>query len=202
MNPFYSGLIDEKYRDFSTKIVKDDTLPVLGVRIPDIRKLAKKLESMDFPILCHEDVLLKGLMIASRKTTFSDKSAMLDELLPCLSAWDHSDIIGSALKIMKGDEEDAFRYFSSLLKSEMIYAKRIGIVYLFTHRTLYRDKDILSLITAADSDEYYISMAIAWAIQVFWKEDSSVIERIRVSDRTRKRAEQKIRDSIRERRSH
>ena len=58
------------------------------------------------------------------------------------------------------------------------------------------------MITAADSDEYYISMAIAWAIQVFWKEDSSVIERIRVSDRTRKRAEQKIRDSIRERRSH
>ena len=201
-NPFYSGLIDSSYREFSRKIVNDDALPVLGIRIPQLRKLAKEMDCVDFPIICHEDVLLKGLIISSIRKPFAERRILLDGLLPHLSAWDHADIIGSSMKVRKGEEEEAFGYFSSLLASGRVFVRRIGIVYLFSHRRLYPAHDILAIIAQADSDEYYISMAVAWGLQVFWKDGTETGPYLdKVSDATRRRAEQKIRDSIRESRT-
>ena len=71
-----------------------------------------------------------------------------------------------------------------------------------SHRKLYDRKMLLDAITASDSDDYYISMAVAWGLQVFWKDGTETGPYLdKVSDATRRRAEQKIRDSIRESRT-
>ena len=165
-----------------------------------LRKLAKDLDPDSVEIRFHEDVTLRGLAIASMKAPLAVKLEKLDELLPLITAWDHTDVIASSLKPGKGEKDEALAYFLTLLKDERIFPRRLAIVYLMSHRKDYEDQEmLLSAITNADSSEYYISMAVAWALSFFYIDDK---ERAlpyfdRVSEQTRKRAWQKVRDSRR-----
>ena len=113
-----------------------------------------------------------------------------------------TDAFASALKIRKNDSDTAYEYFMSLLGRERIMERRLGIVSLMKNRKLFADKksEILEAITASDSDEYYISMAVAWALTSFIMDDrdnEAWLEKL--SDATRQKTKQKIRDSERER---
>ncbi len=194
----YEGLASESFRAFSEKISKDHRYPVKGVRIPDLRKLAKTIDDASFPIRYHEDIILRGLQIGGWKKPFHEKAAALDELLPHMSAWDHSDAAASSLRIRKGEEDEALGYFLPLLDDNRVFVRRTAIVFLMSHRKLYDRKMLLDAITASDSDDYYISMAVAWALSSFYIDDESTEEYFgKVSEATRKRALQKIKDSRR-----
>ena len=196
----YAPYRDERTRIFNERISNDPIYPFAGMRIPMLRKLAKDLDPDSIEIRFHEDVTLRGLAIASMKAPLAVKLEKLDELLPLITAWDHTDVIASSLKPGKGEKDEALTYFLQLLKDERIFPRRLAIVYLMSHRKDYEDQDmLLSSITDADSNEYYISMAVAWALSFFYIDDN---ERAlpyfdKVSEQTRKRAWQKVRDSRR-----
>lgn len=196
----YAPYREERTRIFNEKISNDRIYPHAGVRIPVLRKLAKGLDPDDIDIKYHEDVILKGLAIANMKAPFSEKLGKLDELLPLLSAWDHTDVIASSLKPRKDEKDAALAYFSRLLEDERTFPRRLGIVYLMSHRKDYDDKEsLLEAITEADSSEYYISMAVAWALSFFYIDDKESASPYfdKVSEQTRRRAWQKVRDSRR-----
>lgn len=66
-----------------------------------------------------------------------------------------------------------------------------------SNRKRYDRKVLLDAITAADSDDYYISMAVAWALSFFYIDDKSTEEYFdKVSEATRKRTKQKIKTPI------
>ncbi len=194
----YKEYADETYRIFSSRIANDPVYPLAGIRVPIVRKLAKEIQDIDFPIIYHEDVLLKALYIGSLRKPFRERIPMLDNLLPYLSSWDHSDLAASSMKIRKGDEKDAFDYFSALTHSDKTFIRRLGIIYLFSHRKLYDRDTLLDLIVSADSEEYYISMAVAWSLQGFYADDKSAEAYFgRVSEATKKKTLRKIRESRR-----
>ena len=186
----YEGLASESYKAFS--------YPAKGVKIPVLRKIAKEIGDCSFPFKYHEDVILRALQIGGWKKPFREKAESLDELFPYMSAWDHSDAAGSSLKIGKGEQEEALAYFLALLSDERTFAKRTAIVFLMSNRKRYDRKVLLDAITAADSDDYYISMAVAWALSFFYIDDKSTEEYFdKVSEATKKRTKQKIKDSRR-----
>lgn len=194
----YEGLASESYKAFSEKLSKDGRYPTKGVKIPVLRKIAKEIGDCSFPIKYHEDVILRALQIGGWKKPFREKAESLDELFPYMSAWDHSDAAGSSLKIGKGEQEETLAYFLALLSDERTFAKRTAIVFLMSNRKRYDRKVLLDAITAADSDDYYISMAVAWALSFFYIDDKSTEEYFdKVSEATRKRTKQKIKDSRR-----
>lgn len=194
----YEGLASESYKAFSEKLSKDGRYPAKGVKIPVLRKIAKEIGDCSFPIKYHEDVILRALQIGGWKKPFREKAESLDELFPYMSAWDHSDAAGSSLKIGKGEQEEALAYFLALLSDERTFAKRTAIVFLIAKRKCYDRKVLLDAITAADSDDYYISMAVAWALSSFYIDDKSTEEYFdKVSEATKKRTKQKIKDSRR-----
>ena len=194
----YEGLASESYRAFSAKVSRDTRYPVKGVKIPELRKLAKKLGDESFPIVYHEDVILRGIQIGGWKKPFREKAKALDDLFPYMSAWDHSDAVASSLRIARCDREEALSYFLSLLGDSRIFPRRTAIVFLMSNRKLYDRAMLLDAITASDSDDYYISMAVAWALSFFYIDDRSTEEYFgKVSEATRKRTLQKIKDSRR-----
>ena len=196
----YAPYRDERTRIFNERISNDSTYPFAGMRIPMLRKLAKDLDPDTIEIRFHEDVTLRGLAIASMKVPLAVKLEKLDKLLPLITAWDHTDVIASSLKPGKGEKDEALAYFLTLLKDERVFPRRLAIVYLMSHRKDDEDQDmLLSAITNSDSSEYYISMAVAWALSFFYIDDN---ERAlpyfdKVTEQTRKRAWQKVRDSRR-----
>ncbi len=190
---------DEKYRLFALSLSPTDTLPRKGIRIPVLRKLAKTIPPDDIEIKYHEDVILKGLAIGGEKTGAEEKLDKLTRLLPYLSSWDQTDTIVSAFRAEEEERDDYYRYFSSLLERKEVFPKRLGIVWLMTNRKLYGQKEVTdSIINADDEGEYYISMAVAWALSFLIIDDREVLSRLdEISGITRKRTMQKLRDSYR-----
>ena len=192
----YEGLASESYKAFSERISKDKKYPTKGMTIPILRELAKEIGDCSFPIKYHEDVILRALQIGGWKKPFREKAEALEELFPYMSAWDHSDVAGSSMQIGKGEKEEALAYFLALLGDERVFAKRTAIAFLISKRKRYDRQILLGAIIDADSDDYYISMAVAWALSAFFIDDESTEEYFCwVSEATRKRIKQKIKNS-------
>lgn len=195
----YAPYADEKYRVFASSLSPTDTLERKGVRIPVLRKLAAAVNPDDIEIRYHEDVILKGLAIGEEKTPPEEKLNKLTLLLPFLSSWDQTDTIASAFKPGKNERDTYYSYFTSLLESRAVFPKRLGIVWLMTRRKLFDRKAVTdAIIKADDEDEYYISMAVAWALSALIIDERTLMPRLdEVSTVTKKRTEQKLRDSFR-----
>ena len=88
----YDKYKDANYKKFAKSLSPTDKLDRIGIRIPDLRKLAKTIKADDIEIKYHEDVILKGLAIANEKISFNEKAKKLDKLLQYLSSWDQTDI--------------------------------------------------------------------------------------------------------------
>ena len=195
----FAPYADEKYKDFTSRLSTSDTLPRLGIRVPILRKLAKEIDWREYEIKWHEDVILIGLAIGGSDLSPKDKIQELKKLLPYLSAWDQTDIIITVFKIKKKNKDEYLQFFTSLLEDERTFPKRLGIVWLMSNRKeLDRDETLEKIINADDEDVYYISLAVAWAFSFFYIDDPEIkILLDRLSPKTRKLAERKIRESRR-----
>lgn len=195
----YEPYIDGNYRLFASSLSPTDTLERKGIRIPVLRRLASGLNPDDIEIRYHEDVILKGLAIGKEKTKAEEKLSALTLLLPFLSSWDQSDTIVTAFKPDDEERKLYFSYFSSLLDRSDVFPERLGIVWLMRERKLFEREALTDLIIKADDEkEYYISMAVAWALSVLIIDDRALLSRLgEVSRVTKRRTEQKLRSSFR-----
>lgn len=196
----YKDYIDPDYLSFAQKLSKTDTIARAGIRIPILRKLAKDVSFDEVDIKYHEDVILKGLSLAFEKNLFEKKIDRLNSLLPYLSSWDQTDTIQSGYKPKNKDREQMISYFADLLDSKSVFPKRFGIVWIICNRKeIGLDKAINLIVKADDETEYYISMAVAWALSIFYFDDAAkTISKLDyVSKTTKQRTLQKIRESKR-----
>lgn len=191
----YAPFKDEKYKAFNSRLVTG-TLPLYGVRLPILRKLSKEVAFEDIEIKYHEDVLLKSFSLGYSKHSYKEKLEKLTTLLPYFESWDQTDSAITVFKPKEKEKEIAYRYFSELLKSKKTYYRRLAIVFFLQNRKLYDREQILDILINADSTEYYVSMALAWALSIFIIEDPTLTPLLnKVSKETKRRTEQKIRDS-------
>lgn len=195
----YSKYRDERYCEFVSRLSTTDNLPRAGIRIPILRQLAKTVSFGDIDIKYHEDVILKGFSLAQEKVPFIDKIERFNNLLPYLSSWDQTDTIQSAFKPKKKDTVSMCEYFESLLTNKELFTRRIAIIWIMSNRNTFGWEKALNSIIQADSEnEYYIMMAVAWALSVFYIDNPSIIDRFsEVSETTKKKAIQKIKESNR-----
>ena len=181
---------DEKYKDFSAKIVSDTKYPMIGVRVPNIREIAKTLiVNGDFPLTAngfsyYEECLLFGLTIAGAKIPFDEKVKALYKYLPYVDSWGITDSVAAAFKDVRKNREKATDFIYSLLKSPLTYSRRFGVVLLtlyFTGDNFKAEhiKNVLLLKTG----EYYVDMAVAWYMSVLLiKNRDAAMEVIKARD--------------------
>lgn len=177
-------LKDEKYKTFSEKLIPDTNLPIIGVRVPALRKLAKELTDCenvnDFLSEKHsyyEEVFLHGLIITHVKTDYKSTVTMLDGFIPQIDNWSVCDCISSSVKIPKKDTEKYFDYLINLLKSEKPYTVRFAIVSLKSHYLPEKTAEIIQSVSDIKSNNYYIDMALSWLYcETLIKDYSSAIK--------------------------
>ena len=195
----YAPYIDQKYKEFASGLSPTDALPRLGIRVPVLRELSRKTDAESIEIRYHEDVILKGLAIGREKRPFSEKQKELQDLLPYLASWDHTDIIATGFRYSRAEGHLMEDFFFSLLTDSRVFARRLGIVWILQNRkNLCCEKAIRAISASDDENEYYISMAVAWAFSFFYIDDPANAALMHdASDITRKRASEKIRESRR-----
>ena len=162
-------LQDRDYAEFQSKLTP--TVPkenFIGVRVPEIRKLAKQYiqdsESETFltslPHDYYDENMLHGLLL-SEITDYRLCVEKVDEFLPYVDNWAVCDIMSP--KIFKKHKSELIQKVREWSASSEVYTCRFGIEMLMRH---FLDEDYrseyLDIPAKVHSEEYYVKMMVAW----------------------------------------
>ena len=162
-------LQDLSYRDFQCKLMPTvDPDTVIGVRTPELRKLAKSFSKepeaeaflRTLPHRYYEENNLHGFLIETMKD-YSQVIAALDAFLPYVDNWATCDLMSP--KIFKKHLPELREQIQVWMASSHTYTIRFGIEMLMT---FYLDEqfqpEYLDWVADVHSEEYYVNMMIAW----------------------------------------
>ena len=164
---------DITYREFNSKLIPNiDKDKMIGVRIPDIRKIEKSLSVeekeqflMDLPHKYFEENMLHGIIISNMKEC--DKTiSELEKFLPYVNNWAVCDTISP--KVFKKKREKIITKILSWIKSDHTYICRFGIgmiMQLYLENEYFKTS-YLDIVAKIRIEDYYINMMRAWLFQV------------------------------------
>ncbi len=165
---------DLEYRTFSQKLIPDTNYPIIGVRVPKIKQIAKNLLNDDALIETflsskhkyYEEYFLHGILIA-KSNDLNLSISRLEDFLPLIDNWAVCDSTVAAFKIVKKNKAFIFNKITSWLNFKNPYATRFVFVLLLNYYLddEYIDK-VLTLVCKLEYNHYYINMAFAWLISV------------------------------------
>lgn len=198
----------EKYRDFQSKLVPN--IPketILGVRTPDMRKIAKSIEGTkeaeaflaELPHQYYEENLVHFFLIAMVRD-FDECVQLVDTFLPYVDCWPVCD--QASPKVFAKNHEKLLPLIRRWIASEHVYTVRFGIRMLM-NEFLGKDfrPEYLDWVAKVSGEDYYIKMMVAWyfATALAKKYEASVvyIEDNRLEPWTHKKAIQKAIESRR-----
>lgn len=166
-------LSDNDYKEFNQKLCPDTKRKMLGIRVPQVRNLAKNiLKEYDLKTALKnindeyfEEVLLQGILIGYSKKDFEEKLKFIKEFVPKIDSWAISDTFVPSLNISKKDLEKTWNFILPYTKSEKEFDVRFAVImmldYFITEE--YVDK-VLKELDKIKHDGYYVKMGVAWVI--------------------------------------
>lgn len=202
------ALRDISYGDFQAKLVPNIPRELLiGVRVPEARKLAKRLAKepeaseflKDLPHKYYDENILHALLISEMRD-YDACIVAIDEFLPYIDNWAVCDILSP--KIFKEHKTSLLEKIKEWSVSDKTFTCRFGLEMLMSY---FLDNDFkpdyLEITTSVHSEEYYVRMMIAWffatALAKQWDASIKYIEDNRLDTWTHNKAIQKARESRR-----
>ncbi|MBR3329966.1 MAG: DNA alkylation repair protein [Mogibacterium sp.] len=201
-------LQDKKYRDFQVKLIPTvNPSSVIGVRTPELRKLAKELIKKDdtdaflnkLPHGHFDENQLHAFILSAMKD-YNKCMAGVCSFLPYIDNWATCDQLSP--KVFSKNKEDLLANIKEWLESGETYTVRFAVGMLMEH-FLGEDFDTAypEMVAAIKSDEYYVNMMRAWyfATALAKQYDSIIpfIEENRLDKWTHNKAIQKSVESYR-----
>lgn len=164
-------LVEEKYQKFSSSLTPG-TDNILGVRLPALRKIGKRIAKGDWQTYLEtarddsfEETLLQGMVIGYIDVELAERLALIEAYLPKIDNWSVCDSFCTGLKFTKKHQEEVWLFLQPYLKSNEVYEIRFGVVMFITYFVEDRYLEpMFRNFNAIDSDNYYVKMAVAWAI--------------------------------------
>lgn len=160
------SLADENYRDFHKRLLKNDEIRVLGVRVPQLRKLAKKYAGeldvlMDFPDEYYEVTFVK--LTAVSRLDYGEFISYVDRCVPLIDNWATCDCF--APRCVREHREEFLPYLRRYAASEGEFSQRFALTTLLHYYVEERYLDeIFSFAERCDREKYYVHMAAAWLV--------------------------------------
>ena len=199
---------DAAYREFQSKLVPN--IPketILGVRTPDMRRIAKELKGTEeaeaflkeLPHRYYEENLVHFFLIAMIKD-FDACAEAVETFLPYVDCWPVCD--QSSPKAFAKNHEKLLPLIRKWIGSEHVYTARFGIRMLM-NEFLGEDfrPEYLAWVAEVTGEDYYLNMMVAWyfATALAKQYDASVvyIEQHRLAPWTHKKAIRKAIESYR-----
>ena len=200
---------NESYAAFNKRIV-NTKMPVIGVRVPDLRRFARELapdmsaadisklltaknKSFDYVLLC-------GLLITHARLDDQTAINLTKQYLPHVDSWAHIDTFVEKKRRFAG--EVWWDFALECLQSEAEFTVRYGVISLMTN---FLDEAHIDQVFAAlrnvKHDGYYVKMALAWLYATtavhFFDLTLAELENEHIDAWTRNKSYQKMRESRR-----
>ena len=169
------SFIDPEYQEFQSKLIPTiDPDFILGVRMPDLRRIAKtlvrnpELTSAFFKAIPHtsyEENNIHGLAINESKT-FDETIRLLEAFLPEVDNWATCDLLSPKAfkKVAESSESPILlKQVDQWITSTHLYTIRFGVgVLMQNYLGDAFEKNVLKRVVAIQSEEYYVNMMRAW----------------------------------------
>lgn len=171
---FLKSLSDEKYREFNSSLIPDvDKGKMLGVRMPELRKIGKEISrgnARSFLNISrdgfYEEKMVGGIVTGLVKTnSFSEFSKLVNAFVSRVDNWAICDCFCSGLKEIKKYKCEFFGYIKKYLDSQNDWEIRAALVVMLNY---YLDDEyidrVLERCDSVKSRFYYVTMARAWLV--------------------------------------
>ncbi|MCD7898537.1 MAG: DNA alkylation repair protein [Bacteroides sp.] len=210
INQKLHALAESDYKIFNERIISTN-YKILGIRMPALKKLAKELSAepdienylKDAEYTTYEHILLYGLILGKlKKPSLETVFCYLDPLILKFDNWAHVDTIISALKLFQKYPEEVLAHFLPLKNHEGEFTKRVFVIILMDYfiNEVHIDTALKHL-PEVPQGQYYVDMAIAWAISVglikFYDKTFPLLEQTAFTKFVHNKAIQKARESYR-----
>lgn len=201
-------MAEPEYHRFSSSLIPN--IPkerILGVRLPKLRRMASCISREDWRTYLDqarddsfEEVMLQGMVIGSAKGSLEEMQGHIRRFLPKIDNWSVCDSFCSGLKLAKTNPEEMWKFLQPYFVSDREYDLRFAVVMLLNYyaEEAYREQ-ALKLLEQIDHPSYYVKMAAAWAISVFYvrfpEAVMAFLQQARLDDFTYNKTLQKIIES-------
>ena len=203
-------LQDLKYRDFHAKLVPGmDVNDIIGVRTPELRKLAKQLAKDErvgdfLAVLPHrylDEMNLHGFIISELKD-YDECLEEIERFLPYVNNWATCDLLSPKAFKQKKNRVRLIEDIKRWMASDEPFIIRFGIEMLMS---FYLDEDFkpeyLKWVSDIRHEHYYVKMMVAWyfatALAKQWESTLPYIVESTLEKWTHNKAIQKAVDSYR-----
>lgn len=179
MNKVVSDLMEKadiKYKRFNENMIKGNS-PIIGVRIPELRRLANKIKRHnlqefinEYEGIYFEEKIIKAVILASDEKLFNDFAW---EFIQTIDSWCLCDTFCITCKFMSNNLDKYYPLILKMLDSDKEFVIRTGFVLLLHYyvNDSYVDESIN--LTKRKYTFYYAKISIAWLlseIYVFYPE--------------------------------
>lgn len=202
------ALADEKLANFSSGL-NPTCKPMLGVRLPELRKIAKEIAKTDYkdflehcPDSYFEYETLKAYVLGYAKDDIETILFYADQFVPTIKDWSVNDSFCQNFSIARKYPERVFDWLMDYAKKNEEFPQRIVAVLLMSHFLVpeYIDR-VLAVMDTLQYDGYYTRMGVAWCVATayakFPKETAGYLADNKLQDWTYNKAIQKMCESYR-----
>ena len=208
LEPRLRALSDEKLANFSSGL-NPGCKPMLGVRLPELRKIAKELAKENYrdflehcPDTYFEYETLQAYVLGYAKDDIETILSYADRFVPKIKDWSVNDSFCQNFTVARKYRERVYDWLMGYAKKEEEFSQRVVAVLLMSHFLVpeYIDR-VLVVMDTLQYDGYYTKMGVAWCVATayakFPKETAAYLAENQLRDWTYNKAIQKMCESYR-----
>ncbi|MBD5136128.1 MAG: DNA alkylation repair protein [Lachnospiraceae bacterium] len=146
--------------------------PDMGVRIPELRKLAKEIAKDDYRYFLDNNTFetfeaetLQAFVIGYAKDDINVLLGYVKKFIPMIHDWSVNDSLCQNFKIARKHQKEVFDFLMEYVDSEEEYEVRVVAVMLMSHflNDEYIDR-VIKVLDGLKCRDYYSRMGVAWAV--------------------------------------
>lgn len=154
------------------KRVTPNCKPVIGVRVPKLREIAKEIARIDYRTFleqCEEEYfeqeMLKVFVIGYAKDDIETILSYADQVIPMIHDWAVNDGFCQTFSIARKNRELVYQWQKRYASQNAEFPQRVSAVLLMSHFLTeeYIDQVLLDM-NQLHFDGYYTKMGVAWCI--------------------------------------
>lgn len=204
------GLADEEYKKFHGGLIPGVKTEFLGVRVPKLRAVAKRITKEEWREFLkeyenstiYEIIMLYGMVLAKADCEFEEKLGYVRKFIPQIDNWAVCDVVCGDLKDIKKNRKKMYEFLQPYLLSDREYEVRFAVVVLMQYYITEEYIDtVLDWYGKICVDAYYVKMAVAWGLSVcfvkFRDKTLAFLQNCEIDRFTYNKAIQKIQESCR-----
>lgn len=197
-----NSLADEKYRDFNKKLLNNPSVNVMGVRVPQLRAVAKQFKNDDevfsFPDEWYEVTFIKLTVASSKK--YDEFIKLADYCVSVIDNWASCDCFKA--NCISSHKQEFLTYINKYMDDGREFYQRYALTTLLHFYVSEEYLDIIfSCLSRADTKQYYVHMGAAWLMAEvlikFYDVGTAFLKECRLDARTHNKAISKARESYR-----